>query len=588
MSWAPNSDGAMAAPISSALEQLTRGWRGYVLIALIALCSGLMGAARVPVTDIDEARFAQATRQMVETGDYVRIRLQDAERNRKPIGIHWMQSASIYLTEPFSHQLNQIWRYRLPSILGLMLSSIAVLWAGTALFNARVGLVSAALFAVGLLAGIEGMLAKTDSIMTGFTTLAMAALAQLRAADPGRPRMLALVFWAAVGCGALIKGPVTPLVAGLTLAVLAIWEHKAAWMRPLAWWPGPLLAAAIVAPWLIAIGVVTDGRFYTDLLANELGPKIAGSDHAHGGVPGYYLLLLPFLIFPASYALPSAARLGWTAIRAPRNDEAQCAFRFLLAWALPTIAFFEILPAKLIHYTLPAYPAIALLCGAGLFAAEEKRWRTTHPAGLVLFGVAGAVIIALMATVATFMPGSLEAGARRAIATGLIGAVALAGAIAALIVWRRPAARAGVLIACALVFSFSLRERLVPEARGLFVSQEAVATLTRARLFPRADEPFWVVGYSQPSLVFLTRTSIRFASLEEAATLAHPGDGMMIEGRVLQEANAALIAHGLVFEAMDAPARGMAIGRGERMALFVGRVRQAASAAGADGQPPNP
>lgn len=568
----------------SLFDQMARSWRGYALIALLALVSGLMGAARVPVTDIDEARFAQATRQMIETDDYVRIRIQDAERNRKPIGIHWLQAASVNTLRPLTDSLNTLWPYRLPSILGLVLAGVATLWAGTALLGRRTAFIGAALFAVGLLAGVEGMLAKTDAVMTGFTTLALAALAQLRVGTT-RPKLIALVFWAALGCGVMIKGPVTLLVAGLTLAALALWEQRAAWMKPLAFWPGPLLAIAIVAPWLIAIGLATEGRFYAQLIANEIGPKIAGGDHSHGGAPGYYLLLLPVLIFPATYALPAALRVAWGAVRTPPSNDGQAAYRFLIAWAGPTIAFFELMPTKLIHYTLPAYPAVALLCAAGLMLARG-RWRATHPVGIVLFGVAGALVVALMALVSTFMPGGLaDAGLRRAIATGLIGALTLGAAIAGLFLLRRPTTRATVLVACALVFWFSLRDRLLPEARTLFVSNEAVATMTRTRVTPREGEDFWIVGYEQPSIVFLTRTSVRLAEPDDAAAAAHPGEGMVIEGRVLEETEDALAARGLSFEAAAAPARGMAIGRGERMALYVGRVREANGEMAGDPQP---
>ncbi len=575
----------MASPVSPALfDQFARGWRGYVLIALIALTSGLMGAAKVPVTDIDEARFAQATRQMIESDDYVRIRVQDAERNRKPIGIYWLQAAAVNAIGP--ERLNTIWPYRLPSSLGLMLASLATLWAGTVLFGPRTGFVGAAIFSVGLLAGIEGMLAKTDAVMTGFTALGLAALAQLRAGTT-RPRVISLVFWAAIACGVMVKGPVPPLIAALTLATLALWERRTDWMKPLAFWAGPLLALAITLPWFISIGAATDGRFYTDILLREIGPKlVSGGDHRHGGIPGYYLVWLPLLIFPATYALPAAARLSWSAIRAPRDDQASAAFRFLIAWAAPVFAFFEIMPAKLIHYTLPAYPAIALMCAAGLFAMRGKRWRTAHPAGLVLFGVFGALVVTLMAVVSTFMPGYLaDAGIRRAVATALIGAGTLAAAIAGLILLRRPTTRAAVLVACALVLSFSLRERLLPEARSLFVSNEAAATITRARLMPRPDQAFWIVGYEQPSIVFLTRTWVRFVEVADAEnTPFQAGDGIIIEGRVFDQTQTALRARGLEFEAADQPARGMAIGRGERMTLHIGRVREIASAAPAGGQ----
>lgn len=571
----------MAAPISPALfDQFARGWRGYVLIGLIALLSGVFGVARVPPMDIDESRFAQATRQMVETGDYVRIRLQDAERNRKPIGIHWLQAASVNLFDPFTERLNTLWPYRAPSVLGLMLAALATFWGGTPLLGARTALMGAALFAVGLLAGIEGMTAKTDAALVGFTTLAMAALARLRA-DGSAPRRHALLFWGALAAGVLIKGPVTPMVAGLTLGALWVWERKAAWMKPLLWWPGPVLAAAMAAPWLIAIGVVTQGRFYTELLATELGPKIVGSDHAHGGVPGYYLIFLPLLVFPATYALPAAARVSWRALRAPRADPDHGGVRFLIAWAATTFLMFELLPAKLMHYTLPAYPAIALVCACGMMTMRGRRWRTSHPIGAVMFAVIGAVMVALMAYVATFIPGGGDAGLRRAIATGLIGAAIIIAAVVALSVWRRPTARAAVLVASALALTFGLREQLLPQARNLFVSAETVSALTRTRLLPRADRAFWVVGYSQPSLVFLTRTSIRLAGVEEAAANARSGDTMIIEGRVLQQASAELIAHDLVFVPAEPPTRGVALGRGEWMTLYVGRVEPAPGLTGA-------
>lgn len=580
----------MRAPVSLTLfDQFARGWRGYALAALVALMSSLFGAARMPVMDADEARFAQATRQMLETGDFIRIRLQSEERNRKPIGVHWLQAASVGVFEPITHRLNTIWPYRLPSALGLALAAMATLWAGAALIGPRPALLGAGLFAAGVLAGFEGMTAKTDALLLGFTTLAMAALARLRTADGGRDaKLIGLVFWFALGCGVMIKGPVTPLVAALALGALFFWERRAAWMKPLAWWPGPLLAAAIVAPWSVAISLETGGRFFFDMIFGDLAPKLVSGHENHFAPPGYHLFLLPLLIFPATYALPAAARLAWDAIRAPRNDAAQAPLRFLIAWAAPIILFFELTPTKLSHYALPAYPAVALLCGAGLMAMRRRPWRTVHPAGLVMFGVAGAVMLAFMAAGATFMPGDFSADLRRAISTALIGALVVAATIAALVMLRHPAARAGALIACALVLSFSLRERLLPEARALFVSNEAVAALTRARLTPRDGRALWVVGYREQSLVFLTRTTIRLAEPAEAGAQAQIGDALIVEGRVLQATAAELATRDLVFMPAEPPVRGLALGRGERVALFVGRVMAAPSGEPADGPRRNP
>ena len=73
------------------------GWRPYALLAALCLLLYLPGIASIPPLDRDEARFAQATRQMLETGDFLRIRFQDEPRNKKPAGIYWLQAASVDL-----------------------------------------------------------------------------------------------------------------------------------------------------------------------------------------------------------------------------------------------------------------------------------------------------------------------------------------------------------------------------------------------------------------------------------------------------------------------------------------------------------
>ncbi len=556
-----------------------------MLIALIALASAQFGAGRIQVMDADEARFAQATRQMVESGDYVRIRIQDEERNRKPVGAYWLQAASVQIAEPFTHRLNAIWPYRLPSALGLVLAALATYWLGSRLLGARVAFFGAALFSAGVLAGFEGMTAKTDALLLGFTTLAMAALAHLRLGS-SRPKLLSLLFWFAIGCGVLIKGPVTPLAAGLTLGTLALWERRASWMKPLAWLPGPLLAIAIVAPWSLAIATETQGRFFFDMFVGDIASKLISGQEGHFALPGYHLILLPIMIFPATYALPAAVRIAWETIRAPRGNVEHAPYRFLIAWALPIIVFFELTPTKLIHYALPAYPAVALLCGAGLAALLGRPWRTAHPAGVALFAVAGAVIAGIMAFGATLMFGDFDADVRRAVSTGLIGAVVVGAAVTGLIMLRRPAARVAVLVSCALALSFMLRERILPEARALNVSTQTLDALTRARLTPRDNRQLWVVGYTETSLIFLTRTDIRMASAREAGALAEPGDALVIEGRAMQDLADELEVRSYVFTPIEPPVRGYALGRGERVALFIGRV--APSDVAADAQPQSP
>ena len=126
----------------------------------------------------------------------------------------------------------------------------------------------------------------------------------------------------------------------------------------------------------------------------------------------------------------------------------------------------------------------------------------------------------------------------------------------------------------------------MPEARALFVSNEAVAALTRARLTPREDRPLWVVGYDEPSIVFLTRSSIRLAEPNEAALGAQIGDALIVEGRALHQTAADLAQRGLTFATSEPPVRGFALGRGQRVALHIGKVEASAEAGDVPPQTP--
>src|ERR1700757_3016964 len=92
-------------------------------IAFLLVCGALFflpGFFGIPPVDRDEARFAQATKQMVETGDFVDIRFQDEVRYKKPVGIYWLQAAAVETAAVLGvpHAPLRIWLYRVPSLFG--------------------------------------------------------------------------------------------------------------------------------------------------------------------------------------------------------------------------------------------------------------------------------------------------------------------------------------------------------------------------------------------------------------------------------------------------------------------------------------
>lgn len=518
------------------MTELARGVRAYVIIGLLAALSALAGIFTLPPLDRDESRFAQATAQMLETGNFVEINFLDTERNKKPVGIHWMQAVSVAVLS--DAEAREIWAYRIPSLLGVIMAALAAFWGGSKLVGREAAFASTALFATTILLGIEGGIAKTDAMLAGCTTLAMAALMNARGGDsPGWKT--ALLFWFAIGLGALIKGPVTPMVAGLAIIALLIWERDWRWLKPVLTWWGPILAIAMVVPWLVSIQIATEGNFLREALGDDLGPKLVSSHERHGGPIGYHLLLLPLLLFPATlFLVPGVGRLVG-AIRG-KTDMAGAA-RFLVCWAVPTWLVFELLPTKLPHYVLPAYPALALAAGWGLVElVKAQAWQRWVSWGLFAFaGVVFAIVIpvvfvmygnnaswdAVRLSLAGFQ-GGFELGLDPAVAAWVFIASAIfVGLTAAALVSDRvkPGVLALVLAVLAgLGWQLAARGAALPNTYAVRLADQVRAAREYSETITgiAPDAIVTASSYTEPSLVFSLGTDTVLGSAEEVLAFA--------------------------------------------------------------------
>jgi 4-amino-4-deoxy-L-arabinose transferase-like glycosyltransferase len=490
------------------LARLSRGWRGPAMAALVAFLAGLPGLLAVPPLDRDESRFAQATAQMLESRDFVVIHYQDEPRFKKPVGIHWLQAASVSLFS--SPEAREIWAYRIPSLLGAMLAAAACAWGAAAFFGQPAGLLAGAMLGTTFLLSTEALIAKTDAMLCGCTTLALAALARLYAeARDGPPagRRAWLLFWIGLAVGTLVKGPVAPMIAALTIVALIAVDRRPAWLARLNWIWGLIILAAIVGPWAGAVTVATDGAFWTAALSGDLAPKLRGGQETHGAPPGYHTLLALLLTFPMTLMLPAAAVTAWRRWREP-------GVRFALAWLLPTWLVFEALPTKLVHYPLPAYGAIAWLAAAALTAPLGKRTRWTGAALAGLFGV-------LLAVGCFFLVrryGNVSDIPIAILAGGLLAAAGLVGGY--LLVRRAPAAAVVGAVGLGLAGHAALAAGLAPRLSPLWLSARIERVMERARLLPEqgiADAPVTVAGYAEPSLVFALGTPTELAGADDAA-----------------------------------------------------------------------
>ncbi|MBL4928127.1 ArnT family glycosyltransferase [Fuscibacter oryzae] len=485
------------------------GWRAPVvamLVMLVMLVLALPGFFSLPPIDRDEARFAQSSAQMLASGDLIDIRLGDEPRYKKPVGIYWLQAAVAGLTG----QGESIWAYRLVSLIGAVASVGLTVGIARRVMGEGPALLAGVMLASSFLLGGEARLAKTDAMQLATILAAQAVLA--RAFLPGgrnqRPDLsfgAAMGFWVAVGSGILIKGPITPLVALFTVTGLCIHRRDTKILRVLRPVWGLLLVLAMVAPWLIAITFKSGGAFWAASVGQDMLAKVGQGQESHGAPPGTYLALVWATFWPGSALLVAALPALWHGRRQP-------VMAFAFGWIVPVWLMFELTATKLIHYVLPAYPALAILVAWGLSQAMPGRaWRGIG--ALVAVAVPGGVLVALWV-------GAGQIGAQLA-PSYLLGAagLALAAPLLAIALWRGAVPlQIGALAGAGLALSVAL----FPTLARIPTLWPAVALADAATTHP--DCRALSVGYEEPSALFLTQGKLRFATPETlGAELAKPG-----------------------------------------------------------------
>src|SRR5436305_13842548 len=210
-------------------------------IAFLLVCGALLflpGFFNIPPVDRDETRFAQATKQMVETGDYVDIRFQDDVRYKKPVGIYWLQSVAVQTATKLGLQRAQvrIWIYRIPSLIGAIGAVLMTYWTALGFVTRRGAVLAGLIMCSSVLLGAEARLAKTDAMLLLTVIAAMGAMGRVylswqRGEDPAHPPWSwPAIFWTALAGGILIKGPLILMFVALTIAAAAVLDRTAAWL----------------------------------------------------------------------------------------------------------------------------------------------------------------------------------------------------------------------------------------------------------------------------------------------------------------------------------------------------------------------
>lgn len=305
------------------------------MLAFVVFLSFFWQLGAVPLYDLDEGAFTEATREMLASGNFITPRKDGEPRYDKPVLIYWLQAASATLLGFDEAAL------RLPSAIAATLW-LAALWGFVReRLDAQSAGVAALMMALSLEISLIAKAAVADAVLNLFIALAFFDIYRYRL-EPSRGRLLRVYLW--LGLGFLTKGPVAvffPLLVSF-LYFLSLKDLKRWWgaiMAPLGW----LVFLAVALPWYVAIYIDNGSGFFESFFLDHNLGRFQGAKHGHSGFFGYYFVMLPLIMLPFTglllRLLPLARQL-W-------DDPLD---RFLMLWFAVVFLFFSFSGTKLPHY----------------------------------------------------------------------------------------------------------------------------------------------------------------------------------------------------------------------------------------------
>ena len=350
----------------------------FGIVGILTLIFILPGLSSIPPLDRDEARFSQASKQMLEDKNYVVIKFQEELRSKKPIGIYWLQiaSASIFGKD-------NIISYRAPNIFStiilIIVFSTFIYSISFRYFNLNISssltfsFFSSLVMATLLGLSIEIKQAKTDTVLLTLCTVQQLIFWKIYSYGKESWNKykhheyvwLTRLFWLIIALGILVKGPISPLLFTMTLLSICILdrfvekEWNLSWLNLFLWFQGLLIVSIITLPWVYLAWQATDGHLILDAINKDFLIKLRSGQENHWGPFGSHFFLLLLTFWPMVLLLPFAARacLDWKHERL---------IRFLISWIIPFWIILELTPTKLPHYILPVFPGLILLILIGI------------------------------------------------------------------------------------------------------------------------------------------------------------------------------------------------------------------------------
>ncbi len=488
-------------------------YKELILLLFLSLIINFSTINSYPVLDRDEARYAQSTKQMLETGNYKSIKFQNTLRSKKPVGIYWLQaiSVNIFSQEAFKGdsdtKYNKIWKYRFISSLFAFFSCLALYLLASKVFTKKRAFFASIILNCTLLFIIEAHIAKTDSVLLTFSLISMVLLCgYYKGIFTKKYDFYFFLFWASIGFSLLLKGPILVFMIILSITFIICFKKRALWVlntNPLL---GFLILIIMILPWFLSISGAEQSSFIIQGLKGDLLEKVIGVQEDHGAFFGAHTLSILLLFFPMSLIL----FLSIPIIIKEFNSEDNF---LLLAWTLPNLFFLELIPTKLPHYSLPIYPALALL-SAGYLTSQDYYQRSYKKVNIIIGNFL--YVLSFSAILFLFLMSMKQFSTTMTYYHLIIFILFLLYLVSTIINFRFSKLKSiyyQVFLAC--ITSLFIFGFLLPKLDKVWISKSIYETLKKDN---SSINPDYIasIGFNEPSLIFMLGTNTNIlSSLQE-------------------------------------------------------------------------
>ncbi len=496
-------------------------WTVAILIALVVMCVYLFMGTRTTLWDRDEPRFARATVEMVESGNYLVPTFNGYLWSDKPILFYWLMSLPIRLFGPTEFAC------RFFAAVGTALTCLLTFFIGQRLLGVKAGLWAMVILASTLMILVLGTAATTDAVLLPFIVGVLAVFVHV--IGSGMHISHIILMGIALGFGMLAKGPIGLLPIPVIAATLWLGRRAGLGVGRHLWQIGAasVIGALIFMVWAIPANSATQGEFLRIFIGHHVLTRAIRPLEHHGGnlllyLP-YYLPVIIIGFFPWTLHLPGA----FSAVVAGRVGGQYCR-ALLIGWVVPIFIIMTLAATKLPNYILFIWPALALAVAGTIVAAQRNmltaRDRIWLRRGVWFFGplvIAGALGL-IIGPWFLEIPGLRWSGLASGIVLSVMAVIAIRQQRA-----DRPQASAKVLLVGMLVFHIPFLFGVLPAVERVKISPP-IARAIKAKT--AKETPIATYGYAEPTLNFYIGRQIEPLGSEEAVITwaRQPKPGVLI------------------------------------------------------------